>query len=286
MTEARGGREAKLGLIGPQEAIMSMQFRSLLTSLLARRCGVAGLAVLSGLLASSVAHAQALAEPAGVVVSGALSEELVRHTILPHLGEVRRCVDFGLAAELQLGGLMLADFRISASGAVSSARIKPSPLQDPQIEQCVLTLLKTWAFPKLRGKVTRVTYPFELFATSDEVSLPAHPELAAVRGSLSKQSIRDTIAPHLKEVKSCYVQGPAAQERRGGKVVVKFLVAASGAVAGSILQSSTLNDLSTERCITSAVKGWKFARPQGGSALLAYPFVLRADGGVDATESD
>jgi TonB family protein len=256
---------------------MGKKLRNCVASLFSFRSGLAGLALLPLLFAGTPELAQTPTEQPSTVVTGALGEDLVRNTILPHLDEVRRCVDFGSAAELQLGGQVRVSFKIAASGTVAAARIKPSPLRDPQIEQCILTLLKTWSFPK-QGGGTRVTYPFELFSTDDDVILPSERGLAQVKGSLSKELVRDGIVAHIGQVKTCYEQGTAARSNRNGRLMVKFLIASSGVVAASGLQSSTLEDPQAEQCITDAIKGWTFARPQGGSVLVSYPFVLKVRG--------
>lgn len=146
------------------------QFRNC-SSLLAGRSALVGATLLAGLLAGAPALAQAPGGRPVAIVTGALSTEVVRKTIRPYLDEVRHCVDFSLASELQLGGQVTVNFKIASSGAVVSARIKPSPLRDHEIEQCILTRIKTWAFPKQPAGVTRVTYHFELFSTEDKVTM-------------------------------------------------------------------------------------------------------------------
>lgn len=120
--------------------------------------------------------------------------------------------------------------------------------------------------------------------TTPDAGAHVIPGQATVRGSLDKDVIRRTIRGHLHEVKSCYETELARDPRLGGRVMVQFTIAATGAVVESVVQSSTLNNPSVESCIVTAVRTWEFPKPLGGGIVnVSYPFVLTATGGVDAT---
>jgi hypothetical protein len=58
---------------------------------------------------------------------------------------------------------------------------------------------------------------------------------------------------------------------------VKFSIVANGKVASAIIEQNTTHSDELGRCISQAVKRWKFpAVHGGGNALVSYPFVLRA----------
>ena len=46
------------------------------------------------------------------------------------------------------------------------------------------------------------------------------------------------------------------------------------------MQSSTLDNLRVEKCVTDAVKRWPFPKPrEGGIAIVSYPFNFVAGNG-------
>ncbi len=104
---------------------------------------------------------------------------------------------------------------------------------------------------------------------------------AEVRGSLSKEVIRRVVRRHINEVKFCYEQELNKNPDLEGRVVVKFIIAASGAVQSAVVASSSIHNSRVESCVVQAVRRWTFPKPEGGGIVIvrAYPFVLSAPGG-------
>ncbi len=104
---------------------------------------------------------------------------------------------------------------------------------------------------------------------------------AEVRGSLSKEVIRRVVRRHINEVKFCYEQELNKNPDLEGRVVVKFIIAASGAVQSAVVASSSIHNSRVENCVVQAVRRWTFPKPEGGGIVIvrAYPFVLSAPGG-------
>lgn len=99
--------------------------------------------------------------------------------------------------------------------------------------------------------------------------------VADVRGSLSKEAIRREIHRHLNEVRACYEQELNARPDLSGRVMIKFIVAPTGAVQMSAVSSSTLGVKRAEDCISQAVRRWTFPQPDGGGiVVVSYPFVF------------
>lgn len=60
-----------------------------------------------------------------------------------------------------------------------------------------------------------------------------------------------------------------------GKVVVKFVISATGSVASATVTESTLDEPSVETCIVNKVKRWVFPEPAGGGIVVVnYPFIF------------
>jgi hypothetical protein len=234
---------------------------------LVERCE-AGLQALGQPLPISAPSAPPAPEP-----TGSLSPELIRDVVRSHLDDVRACADFSGLSSRAPSGRVVVKWKISASGAVTSPSLESSTFKDPATEQCILTTLKAWTFPKPQGGIVITHYPFELRKRREETT-PLY-DTVEVRGSLSKDLIRYDIRAHIGEVKDCYEKG-ARTKNLSGRLTVQFLIAGSGEVAAARALSSTLNDAETQQCIVEALKTWTFHRPQRGVVVVSYPFVLKA----------
>jgi len=93
--------------------------------------------------------------------------------------------------------------------------------------------------------------------------------------TLSKESVHAMIAAHADEVGACYDGAlevwPGLRGRMAPSVVVWF----DGSVALVRTHESSLDNPALECCINTAVRGWQFEPPAGGSiAIVNLPFVL------------
>lgn len=94
-------------------------------------------------------------------------------------------------------------------------------------------------------------------------------------GGLSKETIRRVVRRHHNEVKFCYEQALRARPDLEGRVTTRFMISPTGAVAASVVQSSTLQNGEAEQCITQAITRWSFPAPSdGGMVSVTYPFVF------------
>ena len=99
---------------------------------------------------------------------------------------------------------------------------------------------------------------------------PAH----AADGQLDKDLIRRVVRAHLPEVRECYDQGLARDPGARGKIAIDFTIGAQGRVTRSAVAASDMKDEAVPACISEAIEGWLFPRPDGGSVEVSYPFVL------------
>lgn len=97
---------------------------------------------------------------------------------------------------------------------------------------------------------------------------------AEVRGSLDRAIIRRVVRAHVGEVRHCYNQGLVMDPSLAGRVVIQFVIAATGTVSVSVVSSSDLGDEKVGQCIAGAVKRWTFPRTGDGTVLVNYPFLL------------
>jgi TonB family protein len=104
--------------------------------------------------------------------------------------------------------------------------------------------------------------------------------IVTTHGSLDKEIIRRVVHLHMNEVKYCYDQELVRKAGLEGRLSVQFVISPVGQVLTSVVQSSTLGNVSVEKCVTDAVRRWPFPKPQeGGIAIVSYPFNFVAGSG-------
>ncbi|MBA3550389.1 MAG: AgmX/PglI C-terminal domain-containing protein [Nannocystis sp.] len=97
---------------------------------------------------------------------------------------------------------------------------------------------------------------------------------AEVYTSIDKDFLRRTVRAHINEVRYCYDQGLARNPNLKGRVSVRFTIGPKGQILEAELADNTTGDLNVGLCIVAAVKRWTFPIPEGGEAIVIYPFVL------------
>ncbi|MFO0681413.1 MAG: AgmX/PglI C-terminal domain-containing protein [Sandaracinus sp.] len=102
-------------------------------------------------------------------VRGSLSREVIRRVIRRHINEVRFCYEQELAQRPDLAGRVTVSFIISATGAVQTASVMNTTLNNARVEGCVVQAVRRWTFPAPDGGgVVGVNYPFVLDSTGGD----------------------------------------------------------------------------------------------------------------------
>jgi len=97
------------------------------------------------------------------VLSG-LPKDVINAVVQRHRAEIRACYDASLQRNPGLRGKIVIAFNIQPNGIVSYAGVKESTVGDKNLDNCIISRVKTWIFPKPEAPVvTEVTaYPFYL----------------------------------------------------------------------------------------------------------------------------
>jgi hypothetical protein len=95
-----------------------------------------------------------------LVSKGSISREEVAAVINKHLGEVHYCYETTLMKDPGLQGKLVLEWVINANGSVGKVKQKTSTLKNPGVASCIMDRLRRWQFPKPRGGVVIVSYPF------------------------------------------------------------------------------------------------------------------------------
>ena len=81
---------------------------------------------------------------------------------------------------------------------------------------------------------------------------------------------------NLGQVNRCYEQGLSTNPNIAGRVVIRFVIGASGTVMASSVGDSSIPVPSVGECVANAVRRWQFPSPEGGGIVTVnYPFNLQ-----------
>jgi hypothetical protein len=100
------------------------------------------------------------------------------------------------------------------------------------------------------------------------------PEEAVVMGSIDADAVERALLAHKDEFRLCYEKEINAENPNlAGRVGTNFVIGSSGRVTHAGIESSTLNNANTERCIVQVLKRIEFPIPRGaGVVQVTYPF--------------
>lgn len=97
----------------------------------------------------------------GSKASGELPKKVIKRYIARKMGAIKACYQKGLQGNPGLQGKVRVKFLIMPTGAIAGAKIQDSGLNSPMVENCIISNIKTWKFPRAKGGgSTKVLYPF------------------------------------------------------------------------------------------------------------------------------
>jgi len=106
-------------------------------------------------------------------------------------------------------------------------------------------------------------------------------EEAFVMGSIDKDAIAAAMQAHYDEFRVCYEREVNAENPNlAGRVGTTFVIGSTGRVTQAGIQSTTLNNANTERCILDVIRRINFPIPRGaGIVQVSYPFKFNRSNG-------
>jgi TonB family protein len=90
--------------------------------------------------------------------------ESVRAVVLQHQPEIQACYEETLAEGHDVQGEVVVALRVTPEGIADRARVKRSTLKSKPIEECVVRVVRGWAFPRPKR-----AHPIELPFRFDEI---------------------------------------------------------------------------------------------------------------------
>jgi hypothetical protein len=101
------------------------------------------------------------------------------------------------------------------------------------------------------------------------------PGTAQVVGALAPELIRRIVRTRFGQLRFCYEKGLKANPSLAGRLSVKFVIGADGAVPTAQDSGSTLSDAAVVSCMVGVFKQMQFPKPQGGGiVVITYPIVF------------
>jgi TonB family protein len=101
------------------------------------------------------------------------------------------------------------------------------------------------------------------------------PETAVIMGALDNCTIDSYIRKSEDEINKCYEKELAKDPKLAGRVLVNFIISASGDVSSSKVLRTTLGNAEVENCVAEQIKKIKFPAPRGGAIVFVnHPFVF------------
>ncbi len=93
--------------------------------------------------------------------TGGLDKAVIARVVRAHLGQIKHCYERQLLVDPNLFGKVVARWVIDPKGRVDISSVKKSTMGNRNVENCVVSKIKGWKFPKPKGggKVI-VSYPF------------------------------------------------------------------------------------------------------------------------------
>ena len=102
---------------------------------------------------------------------------------------------------------------------------------------------------------------------------------AAALGGMGAAEVRAVARAHMPEISRCYEAALAKVDEAKGRVVVRFVIDPQGNVPSAHLAADELGVEGVGCCVVQRVAAWTFPRPQGGYAIVEYPFTVRLSHG-------
>ena len=88
--------------------------------------------------------------------------------------------------------------------------------------------------------------------------------------------IRRVVRRNVSQVRHCYTQQLQSRPDLEGRVTVAFIIGPTGAVQGSSIAQSSVQNPPMEQCIANTVRRWSFpASADGSVSSVRYPFTFQ-----------
>ncbi|MRG94849.1 AgmX/PglI C-terminal domain-containing protein [Polyangium spumosum] len=115
-------------------------------------------------------------------------------------------------------------------------------------------------------------------APTGRASTQTRPGAMALNGRLPPEVVRRIIRQNFGRFRLCYENGLRLNPNLQGRVAVRFVIGADGAVSNVGNGGSDMPDGGVIACIVRAFHGLSFPKPEGGIVSVVYPIMFSPGG--------
>jgi hypothetical protein len=128
-------------------------------------------------------------------------------------------------------------------------------------------------------KARLVAVRFEAADVKQTVKITLKPEPKGFLGLLDKEIIRRVVREHASQIRYCYERELTRTPGIGGKIKMKWVIAADGTVTQAVVESDAMGNVGVTTCLIDKIRTWTFPKPKGGGiVIVSYPFVFNQSG--------
>jgi hypothetical protein len=103
-------------------------------------------------------------------------------------------------------------------------------------------------------------------------------EVVSGKGHIEPAAVEAGLAPHRDALSRCYTQRVGKRRWLGGRLSLRWEVAADGAIEHLVLADSDLGAWPIEKCVLEAAREASFGKPVGGPAEVSLPLEFSPTG--------
>lgn len=111
-------------------------------------------------------------------------------------------------------------------------------------------------------------------APMSSVPTQTHRGGVEVRGTLGKEAVEHVVRAAFGTMRTCFEEGMTHGANLDGRVVVKFVIDARGAVSSAVDGGSDLADRTVVGCILERFRKLSFPAPEHGETTVLYPLLF------------
>jgi TonB family protein len=95
-----------------------------------------------------------------ISASGSLDSGAIASVVKSKISGIKYCYEKELKNNPKLAGKVVVNFTIGETGEVTAYKVENSTINNAEVEQCILRMVRRWKFPPPSGGTVNVSYPF------------------------------------------------------------------------------------------------------------------------------
>jgi len=206
------------------------------------------------------------------------SKEDIRVVIRSHIHEVKSCFERGLTKQPQLQGKVIVKFTIAPSGEVPRAIVHDSTIANSDVEECILTAVRSWVFPKPQTGIQVVTYPFTLLSADSPRTCSAPTARTDSSQPASRPSFVPSILINKEKLQGDIPHLPDAVKRERCGIVIESSYKLCLDVDGSVSSVHSIVGIpGADDAICATLWRWRY-KPREAPVCFVQVFEHRLEG--------